>query len=170
MANTYIQIGSTVTVGAGGAANINFSSIPATYTDLVLKISTRSSFGATYYDTDVAFNGSTASMNRAGIYADGTNPASLVAANSRFTWAAATTATTATFSNAEIYIPNYAGSNNKSVSTDTVVETNATSGNLLAIVAGLWSNSAAINQITLTPLSGTFDQHSTASLYGIKNS
>ena len=39
---TYIQIGSTVTVGAGGAANITFSSIPSTYTDLKLVWSARS--------------------------------------------------------------------------------------------------------------------------------
>jgi hypothetical protein len=41
MANTYIQIGSTVTVGAGGSTTITFSSIPATYTDLILKFSLR---------------------------------------------------------------------------------------------------------------------------------
>jgi len=33
---TYIQIASTVTVGAGGAADITFSAIPATYTDLLV--------------------------------------------------------------------------------------------------------------------------------------
>ena len=32
----------TVTVGSGGAANITFSNIPQTYTDLVIKISARS--------------------------------------------------------------------------------------------------------------------------------
>jgi hypothetical protein len=30
---------STVTVGAGGAATIDFTSIPQTYTDLIVKIS-----------------------------------------------------------------------------------------------------------------------------------
>ena len=40
MANTYTLI-SSVTVGSGGAANIEFTSIPATYTDLLLKLSTR---------------------------------------------------------------------------------------------------------------------------------
>ena len=37
MANTYVLISSS-TVGSGGAASIDFSSIPATYTDLVLKL------------------------------------------------------------------------------------------------------------------------------------
>jgi len=168
MANTFIQIGSTVTVGVSGAANIDFTSIPATYTDLLLKVSSRSTFGATYYDVDFSFNGSTASMTRRFLYGDGTGAFSASASNSRFTWSNAPTSTSSIFSSAEIYIPNYAGSANKSVSSDTVVETNATTGNLLAFVAGLWSNTAAINQITLTPTSGTFVQYSTASLYGIK--
>ena len=37
MANTYVAI-ATVTVGSGGAASIDFTSIPATYTDLVVKL------------------------------------------------------------------------------------------------------------------------------------
>jgi hypothetical protein len=36
MATTYEAI-ATVEVGSGGAANIEFTSIPATYTDLVIK-------------------------------------------------------------------------------------------------------------------------------------
>jgi hypothetical protein len=40
MALTYTAI-KTVTVGSGGAANIDFTSIPQTYTDLVLKVSAR---------------------------------------------------------------------------------------------------------------------------------
>lgn len=44
MMATYIKIGS-VEVGAGGASSIDFSSIPATYTDLVLKMSARVSTG-----------------------------------------------------------------------------------------------------------------------------
>ena len=41
MANTYVKI-ATVTVGSGGAANMTFSSIVGTYTDLAIKISARS--------------------------------------------------------------------------------------------------------------------------------
>ncbi len=157
----------TVEVGSAGASSIDFTSIPQGYTDLKLVISARVTFGGTYYDTDVAFNGSTASMTRRFLYGDGSTVASSSASNSRFTWSSSPSATANTFSNAEIYIPNYSGSTNKSVSSDTVVETNATTGNLLAFVAGLWSNTAAINQVTLTPTSGTFIQYTTATLYGI---
>ena len=34
--NTLYRIGNTVTVGSGGASNFDFTSIPQTYTDLVL--------------------------------------------------------------------------------------------------------------------------------------
>ena len=40
MATTYTLI-SSVTVGSGGAASIEFTSIPADYTDLLLKVSMR---------------------------------------------------------------------------------------------------------------------------------
>ena len=42
MANTYVKIAS-VTVGSAGANTITFNSIPATYTDLILYVSARSS-------------------------------------------------------------------------------------------------------------------------------
>ena len=44
MANTYELIASS-TVGAGGASSIDFNSIPNTYTDLLVKLSGRSSTG-----------------------------------------------------------------------------------------------------------------------------
>ena len=168
MANTFELIASS-TVGSGGAASIDFTSIPSTYTDLIIKTSFRATSATTYNDIDVAFNGSTASMTRRAVYADGSSASSFSAANSRFTYTAASSTTASVFSNGELYIPNYAGSNYKSVSSDVVSEMNSASQNLLLLLAGLWSNTAAINQITLTPTSGTFVQYSTAYLYGVKN-
>ena len=78
------------------------------------------------------------------------------------------TATSNTFSNAEYYIPNYAGGTNKSTSGDAVAEQNATTAQVI-LTAGLWSNTAAITSVGLTPTSGTFLQYSTAYLYGVKN-
>ncbi len=82
-------------------------------------------------------------------------------------WANGANATSNTFANAELYIPNYTSSNYKSASTDSVTENNATSA-LAIMTAGLWSNTAAITSITLTPDSATnFVQYSTFSLYGL---
>ena len=66
-----------------------------------------------------------------------------------------------------MYIPNYTGSTNKSISVDSVTENNATN-NLMNIQAGLWSNTAAITSILFTSdTAGGFLAGSTISLYKI---
>ncbi len=167
MANTYTLI-SSVTVGAGGASTIDFTSIPATYTDLLLKVSGRGDrSGATFDGIYIKFNGSATATAR---YLEGNGASASSGTTSNFAGVIdAATATSSTFSNIEVYIPNYAGSNNKSYSSDSVHETNATTA-YADLTAGLWSNTSAINQITLNANAGNFVQYSTAYLYGIKNS
>jgi hypothetical protein len=165
----------TVTVGSGGAANIEFTSIPATYTDLLVKLSLRTTRTGTDVDDEIylEFNGSggTAYSTRM-VEGQGNGTTRSVADTSQARLsrgiAPSDNATASTFSNCEYYIPNYAGSNNKSVSSDSVMETNATYC-IMNLAAGLWANSAAITSMKFTPI-GTFDQYSTAALYGIKNS
>jgi len=72
------------------------------------------------------------------------------------------------FSNIEIYIPNYASSNNKSVSVDSASE-NTSSTNYIGFWAGYWAQTSAITGISLKG-SLAFIPNSTAYLYGIKNS
>ena len=167
MANTFELIASS-TVGAGGAASIDFSSIPSTYTDLQLITSIRQTIAGTWENMTIDFNGSTANQTmRSLITSDGSTTGSQ--SFSRFyDWINASSSTASTFSNVSMYIPNYAGSNNKSMSIDSVVENNGTNTFLL-MGAYLWSSSAAINRITLTSNTGTFVQYSTAYLYGVKN-
>lgn len=176
MANTYVQIGSTVTVGAGGSASIDFTSIPSTYTDLLIRISARTNRSGQPVDSlKLTFNGATTNFSARGLGADAsssafsfTNAGSASIEDAVFVTAA--TATANTFGNADIYIPNYAGSTNKSVSSDSVTENNATQSYLL-LDAGLWSNTSAITSIKLAPLNGSLiNQYSTASLYGISKS
>ena len=169
---TYIQIGSTVTVGSGGAATIDFTSIPSTYTDLVVKISPRSTGTSTARGIFVTFNSSTSGYTDRFFRGDGSGVISGTnnggGTKIYLGEATASAATSNTFSNIEIYIPNYAGSTNKSVSVDSVQEQNATEA-YATLVAGLLSNTAAITAISLTTTSN-FAEHSTATLYGIKNS
>lgn len=70
-----------------------------------------------------------------------------------------------------MYFPNYAGSNAKSFSADYVTENNATSA-LIGLVALLWNQTSAITSMNFEGYySGDkFDQYSTVTLYGIKNS
>jgi hypothetical protein len=167
MANTYVAI-ATVTVGSGGAATISFSSIPATYTDLLLKVSARTDQASVTSEINVTFNGSTSSISLRGLYGNGSAAGSQTLTRHPIL-GTGSTATTSTFGNSEIYIPNYAGSNNKSSSSDAVAESNTTTV-FSYLNAALWSNTAAITSVTLTPDSGNFAQYSTATLYGIKNS
>jgi hypothetical protein len=172
MANTYVQIGSTVTVGSGGAASIDFSSIPATYTDLCLKISARSSRSAKTDTMFLKFNGTSTTYPTQRLYTFGTTIGADTPSSTGFIIGGVTgaTATASTFTNTEIYAPDYVGSAHKSIYVNAASEDNTATGNFLMLEAGVWQNTAAINQITLTCDVGTFVQHSSASLYGIKKS
>ena len=171
MANTYKLI-SSVTVGSGGAATIDFSSIPATYTDLQILLSTRIT-GAGFANWDAVicyFNSDTTYTNYSWLqlYGNGSSAGSETnSVNNPLTSNSNTTATTAsTFSNGSIYIPNYTGSSYKSVSSDSVTETNATAA-LTSLNAVIWNNTATITSIRLQPRSNNFAEYSTATLYGI---
>jgi hypothetical protein len=169
MATTYTLI-SSVTVGSGGAASVEFTSIPATYTDLVIKLSARlttSPESSPWSSVYVSLNGSGSSFAYKLLYGSGSSAASQ-SGTTQIAWVDSSDATASTFGNAEIYIPNYAGSNYKSISTDFVTENNSTAA-LMGLNATLWSNTAAITSFAVAPASGNFTQYSTAYLYGISN-
>jgi hypothetical protein len=167
MADTFVKIAS-VTVGSGGASTIDFTSIPSTYTDLCVKISARTttsdSSNSWKYIT-VAFNGASTNRSSRFLFGNGSSAGS-ASDTTIYGWVNGHNATASTFGNMEIYITNYAGSTNKSLSADIVTENNAT-GAYANLEAGLWSNTSAINQITFNLDTGNFVQYSTATLYGI---
>ena len=168
MANTYTLIASS-TVGSGGTGTITFSSIPATYTDLKIVASVRGNANYANQSYEIRPNGSTSSMTARRIYGSGSSAAS---DSTPYIEGVGNTATASTFSNDEIYIPNYTSSNYKSISIDNVSENNATTAYAM-LSAFLWSNTAAITSIDLTTVgsgSPLFVQYSTFYLYGIKNS
>jgi len=169
MPNTFELIASS-TVGSGGAASIEFTSIPATYTDLCLKLSGRtSSTGSIYEWVYIKFNSSTTGYSYRLLQGNGGNGFGSYSGTSQYSGDIPDgTATASTFGNYEIYIPNYAGSTNKSFSVDAVTENNGTLA-IEDLVAGLWSNTAAITAVNFTPRNGSFVQFSTAYLYGVKN-
>jgi hypothetical protein len=174
MANTYTLIASS-TVGSGGAADIEFTSIPSTYTDLAIQISPRSAKtgGSAWDSIYLRFNGSTTNYDDRGLAGTGSSVVSFTdtgTPNRIFLGDVNMGDNTAsTFGSVSVYIPNYAGSNNKSVSSDSVQENNATAA-LAELNAGIWSDSAAITSIKLFFISDNLVQYSTAYLYGISNS
>ena len=171
MPNPTMKLIASVTVGAGGAASIDFTSIPGTYTDLKLVVSARSSStaGQPWAVIRATFNGSSSNWAYKAIYGDGSTASSAGNTLSELGFGTSSSNTASTFGNTEIYIPNYANSSYKSVSVDSVTENNATQ-TLSALEANLWSNTAAITSISLPCATGTWVQNSTAYLYGISNS
>jgi hypothetical protein len=168
MANTYTLISSS-TVGSGGASYVEFTSIPATYTDLKLVLSLRGDQAAQYASCFIAFNGSSTGFVHKFVYGDGAGAAGFGGNTNQIADQNGDTSTANTFSNAEIYIPNYTLSNSKSFSVDGVTETNATTA--FIELGALVGPSAAITSIRISPNSTKkWVQYSTAYLYGIKNS
>ena len=159
---------STVTVGSGGAASIEFTNIPQTGKDLLALISGRAAESGTQFPIYTTINGSSASIySERLLYGTGSTVASTSATNNsqfRYIYMQGTSTTASTFSNSSVYFANYAASANKSVSSESIAENNATAS-WQSIAAHIWASTAAITSIQLTPDAGTFAQHSTASLY-----
>lgn len=167
---TYSLI-SSLTAGSGGSATFDFTSIPATYTDLHLVVTGRNTASGNDSRFSIQFNGSSSNLSQRRLYEnDGTNVVTDAPAGAiQPTALNQNNYTASTFASTEIYIPNYAGSNYKTLSLNAVTSNNSTN-NYAMFLAGLWSDTSAINQITLTPLSsGNFAQYSTAYLYGVSN-
>jgi len=162
---------STVTVGAGGAASIEFTGIAGTATDLFVMFSPRCSYtstaartmimqfnsdtGANYVNKALAGTGSATSSNSTGT--DGIRLGQPAVASAD---------TSNTFGNGSAYIANYSGSTNKSVSVDSVSESNSAAA-YQYIQAGIWNNTSAITSIKLSVPSYNLLEFSTASLYTI---
>jgi len=171
MPNTYKVI-SSVTVGSGGAANIEFTSIPQTYTDLKIVFSARMTNSTNVVDDVViSINSSTSNFTMRRLFGSGSGTPFSDTGGGNYNWISQSPnagATTNTFGNAEIYIPNYTSSANKSISADSVSENNGTTAYAF-LGAVLWSNTAAITSISLGGFASNFAQYSTAVLYGISN-
>jgi len=150
------------------AASVTFANIPQTgYTDLKVVMSTRSADVSNIaFEISVTFNGNTTGYTAKQLFGDGSAAGSSSPTIRPAGFIVGTTATANTFSNGELYIPNYTSSSNKSYSVDSVTETNATT-QYMNLVAGLWSNTAAITTIALAGTSGNFAANSTFSLYGL---
>jgi hypothetical protein len=168
MANTYTLIeAKTLTTTT---ASVTFSSIPSTYTDLLLRISSRSN--DIYNEVHFRFNGSSTSYSYRTVYGTGSSTVSSNASNNELQGNAVqalSSQTANTFGSIDLYIPNYLSSNYKSTSGNSTQENNATASQAM-LGSGLWSNTAAITSIQAFPSVGSFVQYSNFYLYGIKNS
>ena len=157
----------TTTVGSGGAASIDFTGIPQTHTDLLIVVSGRCTGSGS--GINITFNGNTSNYSNRTLQGNGAAVSTYGTYNRNAGFVNFASETASVFGSSAIYIPNYAGSTNKSYSVDGVAENNATTA-YSGLIAGLWSNTSAITSVSLSAMDGNLVQHSSASLYGIKNS
>ena len=171
MPSTYKLISSNIL--STTASSVTFSDIPATFTDLVVRLSYRQTTNSHNYTLSVGTG--------AGLYSETSfhtsNLGSTTAARTSNTSPFGTTSflfgnasgdTADTFGISEVYIPNYLANDSKPVSLISVRERNSTSRGI-GHIAGLYRVSSAISQIVISPSVG-FATGSSFYLYGISNS
>jgi hypothetical protein len=151
----------------GTQASIEFTSIPSTFTDLVAVCSLRATGVSDGSQVYLEINGSASSFTNRTLYGTGASALSFSGTIGYAGFYSGSGDTANTFGNNIVYIPNYTGSTNKSISIDTVYETNATSA-YQGIQAQLWANTAAITSLLFKPTpSASWVAGSIISLYGI---
>lgn len=166
MASTYTPI-ATTTLGSD-AASYTFSSIPSTYTDVILI----GSLGSTNTSQTLAFrvNGDTASnYSSTNIIGNGSTAFSHYATNQ--TWGTLTydIGVTGTVGGCLVIasFQNYANTTTYKTTLARANQTDATYNGAEASVS-LWRSTAAINSITAIMQGGNIKAGSTFTLYGIK--
>jgi len=157
----------TVTVGAGGAADVTFSSIAATYTHLQVRGIARST--STECDIKVQLNSDTGSNyayhrlygTGSGTGADGSGSQTTMFYCGRIN------ASASVFGANIIDILDYTNTN-KNTTLRALMGFDANGSGYVSLGSGLWINTAAVNAIKLIPHAGNFAEYSHFALYGIK--
>jgi hypothetical protein len=176
MPNTYTLIASNLITS--NTASVTFSAIPATYTDLVLRFTSRTTNATTFDSLALKFNSDTSSIySETNLYGSGSSVGSdrgLGANSTQFALLGASTGNTSTsnsFASIEIYIPNYTSTVSKAQSAVWSKPENSSSNHEVYAVAALYRNTSAISSINLTSRnSENFVSGCSFYLYGIKNS
>ena len=152
----------TVTVGSGGAASIEFTSIPDTFTDLKVVFSIRNT--STRSTVLLTINGDSDNQTARRLDGGGSSASSSTFAEIRND---STNETSDTFSNCEMYVANYRSSSAKAISIDIVTENNGTTA-YQTIEAWKWNNTDPITSLGFERrIAGGLAEHTTATLYGI---
>jgi hypothetical protein len=107
-------------------ASISFNSIPQDFTDILLLVSPRSLRASVFDDLLIEFNSSTSNLSSRWLQGTGSSAGSDSSASAIEMIINADSATSNTFGSVQIYIPNYTSSVAKSVSAESLGETNAT--------------------------------------------
>jgi hypothetical protein len=159
----------TKTLGTA-AASIVLTDIPQDFTDLYLLLSLRGSLAGgnlgLYVTINTVVSGDSTSRS---LFGTGTSRSTggNVGNDQLFVgYIPGSVVTSNTFGNSSIYIANYTGNSNKTVSTDSVTENNGTAAYQI-INAGIVNKTAAVTSLTIESISANLVSGSTISLYGI---
>lgn len=162
---------SETTIGAGGNQIMEWTSIPSTYTDLLLTISVRSSYAASYVSHRFRVNNDTGgNYNEKWLYGDGSSLYSYSQSGTTFITLGlnGSTSTSNSFTPINIYIPNYAGNKIKAFNFNYSTETNGTTSYPI-MQSARWNSTDAISSLKIDMATGnTAVQYSSGTLYGIK--
>ena len=169
MPNNYVLL-ETIAL-TQSAASVTFDNLPTSgYTDLKIVASARGTSSSTLDVMQMYFNGNQSiTYSWRFLRGDGSSATSSSSTSANGVFVGLTDAannTASTFSNTEIYIPNYRSTSNKSISVDSVHEQNGTTA-YTELIAGLAPLTSAITSATIFPSGASFVANSTFSLYGI---
>lgn len=171
MANTFELIASAT--ASGSTTSISFTAIPDKWTDLVIKYSARSSVASHITGFGLTMNSTrtTSLMRLFGYNANPYSDTNVGNGQGEAGFVNGASSTSSTFTNNEIYIPNYLGSQQKTYSVDSVVENNNSTEYILGFLGGLTNMTTAITSITISDNSGgNIEGNSNFYLYGVKTS
>jgi hypothetical protein len=152
------------------ASSIEFTSIPSTFTDLVILFSCRSSgTGFPVANIEVSINGTSTNESRRLLRGSGSTVESLADTQVNFGHMPTADNTANTFNSTSVYITNYTAAVAKSITVDNSSVSNGVSlyDFYNDISTQLWNNTAAITSILINPNSGNLVAGSMFSLYGV---
>jgi hypothetical protein len=158
MPSTYTPIATTTLTSS--SASVTFSSIPQTYTDLVVVMNAIVNVSPAFHNT--SFNGDTATnYSTTWIVGDGSSAASARQANNSVIAGFA--------ANPEaLYILNIMNYSNTTTFKSTLARTSNVNTSISAALVGLYRSTSAINSITIAGSNNNYSAGTTATLYGIK--
>lgn len=162
----------TTTVGAGGSSSITFSSIPATYQHLQIRVLARSTYAGTGDGYLLKFNG-VGGTSYAYHLLIGTGSSAVASASTSAAFIVsgdlpAATETANIFGGLVIDVLDYANSN-KYKTTRSLSGDDRNGSGSVRFISGLFMDTTAISSVSLTLLNGgNFAQYTSAALYGIK--
>jgi len=161
MANTYTLIEAKTLTSSN--ATVDFTSIPQTYTDLLVKVSAKSNRGS-YSDMVLRFNSDSTTYENRRFFGE----SGVVGQDaSEHTNIGGTNTGSYQFCNAEYYIPGYTSALNQSWVVFTVSAYNHANQAFTTIASGSWDGATAITSLQITDIASTFQADSTFYLYGI---